>query len=98
MLTSPERLANEHFRTEVLATVASQISLLVIYTLTVRDAEQVSAWLKSRGLNVAACTGEAGEQRPELEDALLQNRVKALVATTALGMGFDKPDLAFVIQ
>jgi ATP-dependent DNA helicase RecQ len=34
----------------------------------------------------------------ELEDALLENRVKALVATTALGMGFDKPDLAFVIH
>lgn len=70
----------------------------IIYTLTVRDAEQVAAWLKSRGLNVEAYTGETGEGRAELEEALQENRVKALAATTALGMGFDKPDLAFVIH
>ena len=45
-----------------------------------------------------AYTGETGDRRPALEQALLDNRVKALVATTALGMGFDKPDLAFVIH
>ena len=85
-----------------LAWLAEQLPALpghgIIYTLTVRDAEQVSEWLRSRGLDVAAYTGETGEQRPDLEDALLQNRVKALVATTALGMGFDKPDLAFVVH
>ena len=70
----------------------------IIYTLTVRDAELVADWLKSRGLNVESYTGETGESRAELEQALLDNRVKALVATTALGMGFDKPDLAFVIH
>ena len=70
----------------------------VIYTLTVRDAEQVAAWLRSRGLDVEAYSAETGERRVELEDALLNNRLKALVATTALGMGFDKPDLAFVIH
>lgn len=70
----------------------------IIYTLTVRDAVQVAQWLQSRGLNVASYTGETGENRAELEQALLANRVKALVATTALGMGFDKPDLAFVIH
>ena len=87
---------------ERLAWLAEQLSALpgngIIYTLTVRDAEQVSEWLRSRGLNVAAYTGETGEQRPKLEDSLLQNKLKALVATTALGMGFDKPDLAFVIH
>lgn len=87
---------------ERLAWLAEQLPVLpghgIIYTLTVRDAEQVSEWLKSHGLNVKAYTGKTGEQRPVLEDALLQNKVKALVATTALGMGFDKPDLAFVIH
>ncbi len=87
---------------ERLAWLAEQLPALsghgIIYTLTVRDARLVSEWLKSRGLNVAAYTGETGDMRPELEDALLQNEVKALVATTALGMGFDKPDLAFVIH
>lgn len=70
----------------------------IIYTLTVRDAVQVTEWLRSRGLNVEAYTGDSGERRAELEQALLDNHVKALVATTALGMGFDKPDLSFVIH
>ena len=58
----------------------------------------MAAWLQRKGFNVEAYTGESGERRPELEEALLDNRVKALVATTALGMGFDKPDLAFVFH
>ena len=71
----------------------------IIYTLTVRDAELVAAWLRSRSLDVRAYTGQTpAEEREELEEALLDNRVKALVATPALGMGFDKPDLGFVIH
>jgi superfamily II DNA helicase RecQ len=70
----------------------------IIYTLTVRDANQVADWLKTRGFNVEAYTGETGDRREALEQALLNNEVKALVATTALGMGYDKPDLAFVIH
>ncbi len=87
---------------ERMAWLAAQVAALpghgIIYTLTVRDAVQVAEWLRSRGMNVASYTGETGEGRPGLEQALLENRVKALVATTALGMGFDKPDLAFVIH
>jgi ATP-dependent DNA helicase RecQ len=86
---------------ERLAWLAGQVPRLpgsgIIYALTVRDAGQVAAWLRSRGLAVAAYTSET-EGRDELEQDLLENRVKALVATSALGMGFDKPDLAFVIH
>ena len=71
----------------------------VIYTLTIRDADRVARWLQSRGLDVRAYTGSTdSEERPVLENALLDNRLKALVATSALGMGFDKPDLGFVIH
>ena len=77
-----------------LAWLAGQLATLhghgIIYTLTVRDAHQVAEWLKSRGFNVEAYTGETGGRREELEQALLHNQVKALVATTALGMGYDK--------
>jgi ATP-dependent DNA helicase RecQ len=87
---------------ERLAWLAEQLPQLagsgVIYTLTVRDANQVADWLKSRGINVEAYTSETGDLREPLEQALLNNRVKALAATPALGMGFDKPDLAFVIH
>ena len=70
----------------------------IIYTLTVRDAVQVAGWLQGQGIQAESYSGETGERRVALENALLENRVKALVATTALGMGFDKPDLAFVIH
>ena len=70
----------------------------IIYALTVRDAEQLAAWLRDRGLAVAAYTGQTGSRREALEQALLDNRLQALVATAALGLGFDKPDLAYVIH
>jgi len=71
----------------------------IIYALTQRDAECVAEWLKLRGLAVEAYhSGYEPERTNALEDALLANEVKALVATTKLGMGFDKPDLAFVIH
>ena len=71
----------------------------IIYALTQRDAERVADWLKLRGLAVEAYhSGLPSERAIALEDALLANTVKALVATTKLGMGFDKPDLAFVIH
>ena len=68
------------------------------YTLTVRDANQVANWLNSQGFDVQAYTGKSVSRRPEFEQALSENRIKALVATTALGMGYDKPDLSFVIH
>lgn len=69
----------------------------IVYTLTVRDAKLVAAWLEARGIRAAAYTGQTEDREP-LEQALLRNEIKALVATTALGMGYDKPDLAFVIH
>jgi ATP-dependent DNA helicase RecQ len=69
----------------------------IIYTLTKRDADNLADWLRSRGVSVQAYhSGKDDRQR--LEDQLLRNEVKALVATVALGMGFDKPDLGFVIH
>jgi ATP-dependent DNA helicase RecQ len=70
----------------------------IIYTLTKRDAERVAEWLQHKGIKVKAYSADTGEERITLEQELLENKLKALVATTALGMGFDKPDLAFVIH
>lgn len=87
---------------ERLAWLAERLPTLpgsgIIYTLTKRDANQVAAWLRGRNLHVEAYTGGMGDRREELEQALLNNEVKALVATTSLGMGYDKPDLSFVIH
>lgn len=78
----------------------------IIYTLTKRDAEQVAGWLNGRGIEARAYHSDveaqdgagSADSRQQLEDLLLDNQIKALVATTALGMGYDKPDLGFVVH
>ncbi|NYF99253.1 RecQ family ATP-dependent DNA helicase [Janibacter cremeus] len=71
----------------------------IVYTLTVSAAEDVAAALTAAGHTVAAYTGRSdAEERAGMEEALRHNQVKALVATSALGMGFDKPDLGFVVH
>lgn len=71
----------------------------IVYTLTTRDADRVAQWLQSRGVDAGAYHGGKDDaERQALEQALLANQLKCLVATTALGMGYDKPDLTFVIH
>ncbi|WP_137992874.1 RecQ family ATP-dependent DNA helicase [Streptomyces vilmorinianum] len=71
----------------------------IIYTLTVAAAEEVTAYLRQCGHTVSSYTGRTeNADRQQAEEDLLANRVKALVATSALGMGFDKPDLGFVVH
>jgi ATP-dependent DNA helicase RecQ len=71
----------------------------IVYTLTIRDAELVSTWLASRGIDAPAYHSKLDDDdRRRLEDALGANEHTALVATVALGMGYDKPDLAFVVH
>ena len=71
----------------------------IVYCLTKRDTETVSDWLNGEGIDAIAYSGEvADEERVEAERRLLANDVKAVVATSALGMGYDKPDLGFVVH
>ncbi|MBN4926628.1 ATP-dependent DNA helicase RecQ [Hoyosella rhizosphaerae] len=71
----------------------------IVYTLTVSAAEDLAALLTDQGHSVAAYTGKTDTaEREQLESDLLNNEVKALIATSALGMGFDKPDLGFVLH
>jgi ATP-dependent DNA helicase RecQ len=71
----------------------------IVYCLTVAATEQVADHLRSQGLTVASYSGRTDPtERAQAEDDLLAGRVKALIATSALGMGFDKPDLAFVVH
>ncbi|WP_353629187.1 RecQ family ATP-dependent DNA helicase [Pseudomonas aeruginosa] len=78
----------------------------ILYTLTQRDSEQVARWLRANGISAASYHSDvvhpgfdnSDQYRQHLEDELLANNIKVLVATTALGMGYDKPDLGFVIH
>jgi len=99
------RLQNINLRSQAerMAWLAHQIPRLpgtgIVYTLTVRDSERVAEWLRTRDIDAEPYNASIdGAQREILEDRLLKNKVKVLVATVALGMGFDKPDLGFVIH
>lgn len=71
----------------------------IIYALTTRDAVLVAEWLQTCGIDAHAYTSALESvDREQLENALIQNDCKVLVATSALGMGYDKPDLGFVIH
>lgn len=78
----------------------------IVYTLTIRDAEQVAKWLRDNSIDARAYHSNvefvdfenSNVYRQHLEELLLNNQLKVLVATTALGMGYDKPDLNFVIH
>ncbi|MEI7789126.1 MAG: RecQ family ATP-dependent DNA helicase, partial [Chlorobiaceae bacterium] len=76
----------------------------IVYTLTQRDAERVAEWLRINEINAKAYHADIQNRedgtsiKEELEQQLLNNEIKVLVATVALGMGFDKPDLGFVIH
>jgi ATP-dependent DNA helicase RecQ len=86
-----------------LAWLAEQLGELpgsgIIYTLTVAAAHEIAAFLRDRGHSVAAYSGQTEQaERLQAEQDLLDNKVKALVATSALGMGFDKADLGFIVH
>ena len=71
----------------------------IVYTLTKRDADQVAAFLSARGISAVAYSGDQDTaDRVAAEDRLLANEVKAICATSALGMGYDKSDLTFVVH
>ncbi len=86
-----------------LAWLAAHLSDLpgsgIVYTLTVSGAEDLTDLLRRAGHDVASYTGRTDPaDREILEGRLKSNDVKALIATSALGMGFDKPDLGFVVH
>jgi ATP-dependent DNA helicase RecQ len=69
----------------------------IVYVLTVAETERLAGFLRERGIDAAAYSGQT-QNREELEDRLRRNEIKVLVATSALGMGYDKPDLAFCLH
>ena len=71
----------------------------IVYVLTVAETERLAAFLVSEGIDAVAYNGRLGpEERQQVEERLRDNTVKVVVATSALGMGYDKPDLAFVVH
>ena len=85
------------------AWVADALGMLegsgIVYVLTVAEATRLAGFLASQGFAVAEYSGQLeADERGRVEDALRRNELKAVVATSALGMGYDKPDLAFCLH
>jgi len=95
--TQSERLA---WLAENLPTLIKLDGSGIVYCLTIADVERVTKWLKKNGIKAEAY--HAGDDknidRPLLEDAFYNNEIQVLVATVALGMGYDKPDVSFVVH
>jgi ATP-dependent DNA helicase RecQ len=94
------KLADQAERLAWLAAFLSQLpGSGIIYCLTIPDTERVARWLQQKGIPAEPYHAQLGAAaRVQAENQLLKNEIKALVATVALGMGFDKPDLGFVIH
>lgn len=81
------------------AWVAARDGAGIVYCLTVADTERVATWLRGAGIDAAAYSGRTDPaERERIEAALKANELKCVVATSALGMGYDKPDLQFVVH
>lgn len=95
---------NLQTKSERLAWLAQYVKTMpgtgIIYAKTTKDCEIVAGFLRQNSINAQAYHSqiESNELKEELERALINNKVKALVATSSLGMGFDKPDISFVIH
>lgn len=100
------QLQNIHLssKSERLAWLAKHLPRIegsgIIYAKTTKDCEIVAGFLQSQGIEARAYHSnlDSTDEKIHLEQALINNRIKTLVATSALGMGFDKPDLSFVIH
>ena len=78
--------------------LAEQPGVGIVYCLTVAATKEIADYLRSRGHDVAAYSGQTETtERESLEQDLAEGRVKALIATSALGMGFDAT-LGFVVN
>ena len=90
-------------RAERMAWLAATIPALpgsgIVYCLTIRDVERVGSWLRQQGIDAAAYTSESdNDQRLRIEGQLSAGQLKVVVATSALGMGYDNPHIHFVVH
>jgi len=71
----------------------------IVYTATVKAAEQLHAALRQAGEDVAIYHGKLpARQREETQDRFMNGNCRLMVATNAFGMGVDKPDIRFIVH
>jgi len=71
----------------------------IVYVATRRGAEEIAAGLEEAGLRAAAYhAGLPKNERDEAQEAFMADELDAIAATTAFGMGVDKPNVRFVLH
>lgn len=71
----------------------------IVYTATVALCEKIHDALQDAGTSVALYHGRrTATQRREAQDAFMAGRLNVMVATSAFGMGIDKPDVRFILH
>lgn len=89
----------EEKRAEILRLIKATEGMGIIYSSTIKAVNELTEFLSSRGLPVAAYHGKMkAADRTENQERFMRGELKAIVATSAFGMGIDKPDLRFVIH
>jgi ATP-dependent DNA helicase RecQ len=71
----------------------------IVYTATHRGAEETAALLRDNGVDAVHYHGGLSRaDRDAAQDAFMRGDVDVMVATSAFGMGVDKPDVRFVFH
>lgn len=71
----------------------------IVYCLTIKDCEMVAKWLQLNGISCEAFYGQLdSDKKANIVERFMKNEIKVLSATVAFGMGFDKPDIGFVVH
>jgi ATP-dependent DNA helicase RecQ len=97
------RVVRHHQAADKRRAVLDEVSGLVgpglVYVATRRETEDYAAELTRRGVRAEAYhAGRTRSERNEVHDRFLGDELDVVVATTAFGMGIDKPDVRFVVH
>ncbi len=89
----------EEKREAVLLRAATGAKPGILYTGTRRESEEYARELADLGLAAAAYHGGMrARERDEVQRTFMAGELDVIVATSAFGMGIDKPDIHFVVH
>ena len=101
--SNPDRIRSQNDKRRVLLKILRAVQrrneCAIVYTATVREAEDLTRWLKLHHFEVRCYHGQMDAiQRADVEESFREGIVNIIVATKAFGLGIDKPDIRYIIH